>query len=310
MLALLSAIGYSRLGRLEVGRHWAQVALSRARAQADRQLEVRALNVCGAIALERGGIDEATRFFAQAQEEAMQENDMATVGRCANNLGIIASLQGRYGRAIGSYTRAIAAYQQAHSDRGVAEAQHNLAITYREQGELERAIQASEAAIREAEHVGDAQLKAQALAGRAEIRVAQGDATLAVREAERARAIHRELKDPVRETEDLRILGLALGAAGQTADAEQMLRDVIQRATEHARPLLIATAERDLAQMLARSGDAPGAKEVARSARTRFARLGAIAEVAKLDRLLGEGSARQPGRGTRRRGPGLEPRAP
>ncbi|HKW40882.1 MAG TPA: tetratricopeptide repeat protein, partial [Gemmatimonadales bacterium] len=267
MLALLSAIGYSRLGRLEVGRHWARVALSRARAQADRTLEVRALNVCGAIALERGGIDEATRFFAQAQDEAMQDNDMATVGRCANNLGIIANLQGRYARAIGAYTRAIAAYQQAHYDRGVAEAQHNLAITYREQGEFERAMQAAEAAIREAEQVGDGQLKAQALAGRAEIRIAQGDAELAVREAERAVAIHRELNDAVRETEDLRILGTAMGAAGRTADAERMLRDVIARATEHARPLLIAAAERDLAQLLASAGDLPGAKAAARLAR-------------------------------------------
>ncbi|HVH69084.1 MAG TPA: tetratricopeptide repeat protein [Gemmatimonadales bacterium] len=311
MLALLSAIGYSRLGRLEVGRHWATVALSRARAQADRQLEVRSLNVCGAIALERGGIDEATRFFAQAQDEAMQDNDMATVGRCANNLGIIANLQGRYGRAIGAYTRAIAAYQQVHSDRGVAEAQHNLAITYREQGQLERAMEAAEAAIRAADQVGDPQLKAQALAGRAEIRIALGEADLAVREAERALAMHRELNDAVRETEDLRILGTALSAAGRTAEAECVLRDVIQRATEHARPLLMAAAERDLAQLLARTGDAVGAREAAQTARARFVRLGAATEVAKLEKLLGQCTTRFTGRQARHHGgPGLEPRAP
>src|SRR5205814_3253341 len=63
------------------------------------------LNVCGAVALERGGINEATLFFTRAQEEAMQDNDMASVGRCANNLGIIANLQGDYGRAVGAYTR-------------------------------------------------------------------------------------------------------------------------------------------------------------------------------------------------------------
>src|SRR2546430_11869182 len=62
----------------------------RARVLRDRALEVRALNVCGAIALERGGLTDATFFFTRAQEEATQDNDMATVGRCANNLGIIA----------------------------------------------------------------------------------------------------------------------------------------------------------------------------------------------------------------------------
>src|SRR5881296_3520906 len=83
MLALLCGIGHSRLGRLDVGQQWAMVALSRARVLGDRTLEVRGLNVCGAIALERGGISEATSFFTRAQEEAMQDNDMATLGRSA-----------------------------------------------------------------------------------------------------------------------------------------------------------------------------------------------------------------------------------
>jgi tetratricopeptide (TPR) repeat protein len=288
MLALLSAIGHSRLGRLDVGRHWATVALGRARVQGDRRLEVRALNVCGAIALERGGIDEATHFFAQAQEEAMENDDMATVGRCASNLGIIANLQGDHGRAIGAYTRAIAAYQQAHYDRGVAEAHHNLAITYREQGRLDDALQAADQALHEAEELGDGQLAAQALAGRAEVRVARGEAELAMREAESARATHRDLKDAVRETEDQRILAAALSLAGRRPDAERELRDVIQRATEHGRPLLVAMAERDLAQLFARAGDMRAAKEAAGSARAGFARLGASAEVAKLDGLFGQ----------------------
>src|SRR2546428_4511022 len=111
MLALLYGIAHSRLGRLDVGQQWAMVALSRARVLGDRMLEVRGLNVCGAIALERGGIAEATHFFTQAQDEAMRENDMATGGPRANNLGIIANMQGDYGQAVGAYTRAIAAYQ-------------------------------------------------------------------------------------------------------------------------------------------------------------------------------------------------------
>src|SRR5439155_22076977 len=132
MLALLCGIGHSRLGRLDVGRQWAMVALSRARVLGDRTLEVRGLNVCGAIALERGGIGEATHFFTRAQEEAMQDHDMAAIGRCANNLGIIANMEGDYGRAVGAYSRAIGAYQKAGYDRGIVESHHNLGIAYRE----------------------------------------------------------------------------------------------------------------------------------------------------------------------------------
>ncbi len=285
MLTLLCGIAHSRLGRLDLGQQWAMVAQLRARMLGDRTLEVRALNVSGAVALERGGIDEASYFFTRAQEQAMEDNDMATVGRCANNLGIVANMQGDYARAIGAYTRAIAAYEQARYHRGIAEARHNLGITYREQGHLDRALEAADGAVRDAEWLDDRAFKAQALAGRAEIRLAQGEPELAIREAQEALAIHRERNDAVLETEDLRILAVALGLAGRMRDAEDMLRAVIARATDHNRPLLVASAQRDLASLLHRIGDRPAATVMAHAARATFERLGATAEIAKLDAL-------------------------
>src|SRR2546426_68552 len=201
MLTLLCGIAHSRLGRLDLGQQWAMVAQLRARMLGDRTLEVRALNVSGAVALERGGIDEASYFFTRAQEQAMQDNDMATVGRCANNLGIIANMQGDYARAVGAYTRAIAAYEQAGFHRAIAESRHNLGITYREQGRLDHALEAADAAVRDAEWLNDRGFKAQALAGRAEIRLAQAEPELAIREAQEALAIHRERDDGVRSGE-------------------------------------------------------------------------------------------------------------
>jgi len=286
MLTLLYGIAHSRLGRLEVGQQWAMVAQLRARSLKDRMMEVRALNVCGAIALERGGIDEATYFFSRAQEEATDDSDMATVGRCANNLGIIANMQGDYRRAVIAYTRAIAAYEQAHFHRGVAEARHNLGIVCRAQGQLDRALEIANQAIQEAERLGDRQLTAQAIAGLAEVRVARGESELAKQEVERAIAVHRELKDPVREAEDLRILAGALALTEKTNDAETMLRDVIDRATQHGRPLLLASAERDLAHLLIRSGDVTAGKAAAQRARATFQRLSARAEIDRLDALL------------------------
>src|SRR5213593_4678746 len=285
MLTLLSGIAHARLGRLDLGQQWAMVAQLRARMLGDRTIEVRALNVSGAIALERGGIGEATYFFTRAQERAMQDNDMATVGRCANNLGIIANMQGDYARAVGAYTRAIAAYEQARFYRGIAESRHNLGITYREQGRLDHALQAADAAVRDAEWLDDRAFKAQALAGRAEVRLAQGEPELAIREAQEALAIHRARNDGVLETEDLRILAVALGLAGRLRDAEEMLRAVIARATQHDRPLLVASAQRDLASLLHRIGDRPAATVMAQAARATFERLGATAEIAKLDAL-------------------------
>src|SRR6266850_4894952 len=78
----------------------------------------------------------------------------------------------------------------------------------------------------------------------------------------------------------------ALALAGRREEAETMFRDVIARATEHGRPLLLAMAERDLAHLLIQIGDAPGGKAAAQRARSSFQRLSARAEIDKLDELL------------------------
>ena len=90
----------------------------------------------------------------------------------------------------------------------------------------------------------------------------------------------------MRETEDLRILAVALGVAGKTQDAEAMFRHVIARANEQQRPLLVASAQRDLAHLLALIGDVAAAKQLALAARATFERLRATVETDKLDALL------------------------
>ena len=114
----------------------------------------------------------------------------------------------------------------------------------------------------------------------------RGEPELAMRDAERALVVHRDLKDAVLETEDLRILAVALGTAGKVRDAEDMLRAVIHRATAQERPLLVAGAQRDLAHLLALLGDVAAAKPMAQTARATFDRLGAKVEIQKLDVLL------------------------
>jgi tetratricopeptide (TPR) repeat protein len=195
-------------------------------------------------------------------------------------------MQGDYERAVAAYTRAITAFEQAHFQRGIAESRHNVGIVFREQGELDCALEIASQAVRDAERLGDRQLTAQLIAGVAEIHVARGESVLAKLQVKRALAVHRELKDPVREAEDLRILAGAAALCGEIQKAAALLRDVIDRATQHGRPLLLASAERDLAWLLIKSGDATAGKAAAQRARAIFQRLSARAETDKLDTLL------------------------
>lgn len=288
-LALLFGIAQARLGRHAAGERWVAAAAERARQRGDRTIEVRALNVSGAICLEGGRIDDAAGYFTQALAEAERNGDRVTVGRASNNLGIVANLRGQHGRAVGSYTMALAAFQQVGHKRGAAETLHNLAITYRDRCEYVLALETSDRAVEEAEAAGDLALRAQARSGRAEVRLKAGEVALARREIEAALAQHRELGDVVGEAEDLRVLGCVQGASGTTEteeEAERILRDVVDRADGLRRPLLSAQAQRDLARLLYRLGRVRESADLARRARAGFQQLGAADEVSHLDELL------------------------
>lgn len=287
-LALLFGIAQARLGRHSSGRRWVGMALEAARARGDATIEARALNVSGAIAFEEGWVDEAVSHFTGALAEAERHGDRATVGRCSNNLGIIANLRGEYGRAVGSYTMALAAFQQVGHRAGAAETLHNLAITYRDQTDLEKALETEDRAAREASAAGDLALAALIQGGRAEIHLMVGEPAVARVEIERAVNMHREIQNVVNEVVDLRVLAGALAALGQPAEAEAMLQDVIARATTLRRPQVVAQAERDLALLLHQQGRDPEAEQVAQRARERFDKLGAVVEVRRLDELLAE----------------------
>ena len=118
-LALLYGGANARLGRDDEAAMWVELALDRAKQQGDLAVEARALNVCGAIALEAGRLEEAESFFTRGLDAAKRQDDHSTVGRCSNNLGIIADQRGDYGKAQSWYRLALAAYQQVGWDRGV-----------------------------------------------------------------------------------------------------------------------------------------------------------------------------------------------
>src|SRR2546428_706497 len=165
---------------------------------------------------------------------------------------------------------------------GVAECHHNLGITYREQGELDRALAEADRAAAEAEAFGDRTLWALALRGRAEIRLCRSELEPARRELEAVRAIRGGVPNPVAEAEDLRVAALLSLAEGQAAGAEGALRPGVSRAESHGRPQLLAEATRDLVVVLRRAERQVEAQAAARTAKALFTRLGAEGEIRKL----------------------------
>src|SRR5206468_11168501 len=143
--------------------------------------------------LMRGRSGAAAEYCTRALMAPSRDGDLATTARCSNNLGIISNLRGRHAEAIGSWQIALAAFERAGLPQGVAECRHNLAVSYREQGALDRALAEADQAVAQAEAAGDRMLWAMALRGRAEIRVVRGEVGLARRELDLVREIRTRL---------------------------------------------------------------------------------------------------------------------
>src|SRR5467141_313943 len=216
-LALLFGTAQARLGRHDEGQRWLDLALDVARKRDEQTVERHALNARGAVALVSGRIDEAADYFTQALMAASRDGDLVTTGRCSNNLGIIGNLRGRHAEAIGSWEIALAAFERAGLQQGVAECHHNLGITYKEQGALDRSLAEADWAIAQAEAAGDSTLRALALRGRAEIRVARGELDAARQDMDQVRELRGYVPNSICDAEDLRVVAMVRTAEGDLA---------------------------------------------------------------------------------------------
>jgi tetratricopeptide (TPR) repeat protein len=286
--ALLAAEAHGRLGEYDAADRWAAAALAVARARGDRHAELRALNDCGAVALERGDGEAAERWFLNALELCREPPapDPAVQARCFNNLGIIAHLRGSPVAALASYQLALAAYQQAGQPRGLAEAHHNIAISRLQLGDLRGALDAAEQAVRLADQLHDERLAAQALTGRAEMHLQAGDAALAAAELARAEAAYTRLSHPVGLTEVWRLQAGVARAHDALSAATELLQRAAALAREHGSAHTLAEIERDLGAVLAAVGDAAGARAARERAMALYRGLGATDAAARLEALL------------------------
>ncbi|MEX2155685.1 MAG: hypothetical protein WD773_02460 [Gemmatimonadales bacterium] len=275
-LGLLAAEAEGRLGDFVAAARWTDAALKLALVRGERHAELRARNFQGTIALARGAVADAERHFSAALDLARQLDDRATEGRCLNNLGILANIRGDGTSALGRYRLALVAYQHAGLMRGLAETQHNIGITLRDQRDYRRALTAAEEAVRLAQSAGDERLATLAAVGRAEVHLLLGDADLAAVELERAAATYARLGFDAGMPEVLRLQAAVERVRGAIPEALRLLQQAADLATQHASSDVMADIERDLGAVLEASGDAVGARAARERAAALYRRLGAV----------------------------------
>ncbi len=204
-VALAVATAATRLGFLTDGETLASDALSRFRNRVDDDGQMRCLNLLGAIAYERGRLDDASFRFAASLDFGRRLNDIQSTARASNNLASVAFLRGRVEESRSLFREALLSYQRLGDRRGIAETHHNLGIVARETGQIEEAGREAEEAVRHAAVTSDPALAALATVGQAETAVADGEFALAAERLDRSEKLAAQAGDEVGVAETNRV---------------------------------------------------------------------------------------------------------
>ena len=285
-IRVLYAEALMRVGRERAACEWLRSIVPVLLAEGDRANHRRALNLLGVGSFFLGELDEASVALDAALDLASQEDDILLIARATNNLGMIANLRGAHESALGHYRLAVPAYQRLGQRRGLAESYHNIAITYRDIGELDEADEYERRAMDYAAAGVAPRVAAMGLIGRAEVALRRGDPQFARGTAQRAAAELNELQDPMNEADAHRLVGTAATAMRRFADADAAFAQALAIAHERGHTLIEAETRRDRARSVFARGDHTSAATEAAAAVLLFEKLGATSEVEALRPLL------------------------
>jgi tetratricopeptide (TPR) repeat protein len=288
---LLAATAAMRIGDLESAQRLAMLALEQFTHRADSDGRMRAANLLGALHFERGQLELAERRFAEAHRLARTLDDTLLGARASNNLASVAHLRGQPEVALMLYREALLGYQRLGDRRGTAETYHNLGLSFRQIAAWNDAEAAATQALRHAEIVGERSLLALAIMGRAELELERGEYAVARRELQRAAQLAAEADDELGGAEAERLMALLALRGGDASAA--LLPAERGRATAVAlgSALLAAECSAVAALALQRLGRAEPAEERRVEAMVGFERLGASALAARLESAWNDGGS-------------------
>ncbi len=279
-LVTMRAEASLRTGNPREAQAWLAETFQGLERSGDRAQLRRGLNLLGVANTELGALDDAEATFDRAAQLGWTDGDELVVARATNNMAAIAHVRGRRDVAVALYALALPAYQRLGSARGLAESYHNLAITLREQEELDRADECEQRAIEYARDASAPALGAMARVGRAEVYLRRGDLVMAEATARLAARELADAGDPIREADALRVAGVACTRRGDVAAARQALDRAVSLAQAHGHMLIQAECFRARAEAAVVAGDRRVARADLQAAAELFGRLGASAEAA------------------------------
>ena len=241
-------------------------------------LHRRAVNMIGVACYVTGDLPAASGALSRALELATQADDLLMMAQATNNLGNIFNIQGRHEDALWQFRLALPMLQRLGQARLLAEGYHNIAIIFRDTGQLTEADEHERRAIDYAQDAGVPRVAAMGRTGRGEIALRRGDAELAETTARMSIEEFARIGDRQNEGDAWRLAGAACGAQQRYDEALAAFDRALAIAHELGHALNEAEALRDRADVRIRSGEREQALTDAAGALAIFERLGATEE--------------------------------
>lgn len=237
---ILAAGVASRIGEFDLSSALAGTAQTAFRLAGDDDGVLECINLLGAIAFERGCIDDAEAQFRTVLDLAEGRDCPRFAARSANNLANIAHMRDQRDYANALYQKALDAYYRAEDERGIVETRHNLMLSNRAGLGTAEALLACSRSVETAERLGVGGLISLTLLGRAELLIESEAFPEAKADIDRAQTLAwLEGNEPhVLESERLRaFLALRRGMAAGAHERAELIRS---RATQTGCALIAA----------------------------------------------------------------------
>jgi tetratricopeptide (TPR) repeat protein len=183
-----------------------------------------AMNCLGTIAQLRGDTAAAERWYGEAARLAHRLGDRRLSGMVQQNLGVIAEVQQRTDEAVAHFRLALGAFEQEQQADAMLWVLNNLGLLYTREGAFGRAAEALDRALALAHTLKDVASEAFVEENRSALYLATGRLDEAEAAAKRASAIAEKRHDNTRRASAFRMLArVALARDARSAFATTLL---------------------------------------------------------------------------------------
>lgn len=246
----------------------------------------RTWNSEGLVQSSLGKYTEAFDAYNLAISLAQQVNDDQITSDASVNLGILASIQGDFDRALLLFQNSIPYYEQLDKPISIARTYHNMGMCQTARGIWHEALDAFEKSIEIAQDKGDLILTALNIVHKAAVYLELNDRTLVATYCARALDTFKEVDYPLGIAETYKILGRLYTQKQDWATAHGLFSESLRLCQQYQKPLGLAEVERELGNLYLAQNNSEMAREILQSALDRFKTLGAQNDISKTEEIL------------------------